>query len=74
LASRQRKRERARVPSSLMLVSCLAYFSTLKIEATCSSKTSINFSALRGVIFEKMKLFITSAARTSHPTNDRVIR
>jgi hypothetical protein len=26
-----------------MLVSCLAYSSTLKMEATCSSETSVNF-------------------------------
>jgi hypothetical protein len=29
--------------TSFMLVSCLAYFSNLKMEATCSSETSVDF-------------------------------
>jgi hypothetical protein len=31
------------LPSTFTLVSCLAYFSTLKMEATCSSATSVDF-------------------------------
>jgi hypothetical protein len=59
------------VPPALMHFSCLAYSSTLKMEATCSSKMSV--SGLHSVISKKMKLFITTVVRTSHPTNDRVI-
>jgi hypothetical protein len=44
----------------LMLVFCLAYSSTLKMEATYSSETSVDF-----VLFQKIELFITTAARTS---------
>jgi hypothetical protein len=31
------------LPSAFTLVSCSAYFSTMKMEAACSSQTSINF-------------------------------
>jgi hypothetical protein len=30
-------------PPAFTLVSCLAYFSTLKMKATCASETSVNF-------------------------------
>jgi hypothetical protein len=32
----------ARIPTCFRMVSCLAYFSTVKIEATCSSETSVD--------------------------------
>jgi hypothetical protein len=32
----------------------MAYFSTLKIEAACSSETSVTFNGLNGVIFQKI--------------------
>lgn len=32
-----------RLPPSIMLVSCLAYFSTLNMDVICSSETSIDF-------------------------------
>jgi hypothetical protein len=51
-----------------MLVSCLAYYSTLKIEATCSFEKSVAFNELCGVISQKIELFITTAVRTSNPT------
>jgi hypothetical protein len=33
----------ASLPPAFMLVSCLAYFSTLKMEATCFSEASVEF-------------------------------
>jgi hypothetical protein len=53
---------------AFMLVSCLAYSSTLKMEATCFSETSVDFQGLHGVIFQKIELFITTAVRTSNHT------
>jgi hypothetical protein len=38
------------------------------MEATCSVGTSLNISGLRGIISQKMELFITTAVRTSNPT------
>jgi hypothetical protein len=35
---------------SFTLVSCMAYSSTLKMEATCSSKMSVDSNGLHGVI------------------------
>jgi hypothetical protein len=50
-------------------VSFLAYSSTLKMEVTCSSETSVStFSGLHGIISQKIELFITTAVRTSNPT------
>jgi hypothetical protein len=43
-------------------------FSTLKMEAICSSETSVD-NGIHGVISQKMELFITTAVRTSNPTN-----
>jgi hypothetical protein len=39
----------------------------LKMEATCSSETYIDFYLLHGVISQKMELFIVNAERTSNP-------
>jgi hypothetical protein len=39
------------------LVSSLAYYSTLKIEAICSYETSVDFNGLHGVITQKTKIF-----------------
>jgi hypothetical protein len=36
------------LPPDFTLVSCLAYFSTLKLEATCSSETSVDFQRTKG--------------------------
>jgi hypothetical protein len=44
-----------------------SFISTLKIEATCSSETSVTFNELHSVISQKMELFITTAVRTSDP-------
>jgi hypothetical protein len=45
------------VTSKALVVSCLAYSSTLKIVATCSSKTSVDFQlTTRGYIPENRTL------------------
>jgi hypothetical protein len=49
------------------LASGLAYSSTLKMEATYSSETSIDFQDVHGVISQKIDLFLTTAVRTSNP-------
>jgi hypothetical protein len=49
-------------------VASRAYSSTLKMEAICSSETSVDVNGLHGVISQKIVLFITTAVRTSHST------
>jgi hypothetical protein len=44
---------------------CLAYSSTLKMEATCFSEIRFTFNGLHGVISQKIELFITTAVRAS---------
>jgi hypothetical protein len=56
------------LPPAFTLVSCSAYFSTLNM-VTCSYETSIDFSGLRGVISQKIQIFVTATARTSNPTS-----
>jgi hypothetical protein len=51
-----------------MLASCLAYSSILKMEATCSSETSVDFQRLTGVISQKTELFKITTANASNPT------
>lgn len=53
-----------------MLVSWLAYSSTLKLEATWSSELSVDF---KGII-RKMKPFLTTAVRISNSTFNFVLR
>jgi hypothetical protein len=48
-------------------VSCLPY-STLKMEAMCSSETSVYLQRITGVVTQKVVLFITTSVRTSNPT------
>jgi hypothetical protein len=48
---------------------CLAY-STLKMEATCSSETSVDFQRLLGIISQEIELFITTTVRTTNPTGN----
>jgi hypothetical protein len=55
-------------PCSPLMDSCLAYSSTLKMEASCSSETSLTFNGLHGIISQEIELSITTAVRTSHPT------
>jgi hypothetical protein len=40
------------------LASCLAYSSTLNMEAACSSETSADFNGLLGVISQKREIFL----------------
>jgi hypothetical protein len=49
-----------------MLVCCLIYSSTMKIEAICFS--GMIFKELHGFISQKTELFITTAVSTSNPT------
>jgi hypothetical protein len=56
------------LPPAFMLVSCLAYSSTLKLDVTCSSEFQLTFNRLHGVISQKLELFITTAVITSDAT------
>jgi hypothetical protein len=51
-----------------MLVCCLTYSSTMKMEATCSSEMLLAFNGVRGVIYQNVELFVTTAVITSNPT------
>jgi hypothetical protein len=46
-----------------------AYSSTLKWRQHVPPKCWLTFNGLHGVITQKIELFITTAARTSDPTN-----
>jgi hypothetical protein len=46
-----------------MLVSCVACSLNLKIEATCSSETSVLFHELHVFVSQNIELFITTAVR-----------
>jgi hypothetical protein len=48
------------------LVYCLAYSSTLKMEATCYSETSVDFNGFHGVIPQKTKLFSSRCSIKHH--------
>jgi hypothetical protein len=61
-------RERVLIAACFILVSCLDYYSTLKMEAKCSSETSFHFNGLHGVTSQKIELFTTTVVRTSNPT------
>jgi hypothetical protein len=56
-----------------LLLACLAYFSSLKMEAICSSEMSINFYRLHGVASKKIVPSITSYFKESscHMRTDR---
>jgi hypothetical protein len=55
--------QKALLVNCFTLVSCVAYSSTLKMEATRSPKRPLTFNGLHGVISQKGKLFITTAAK-----------
>jgi hypothetical protein len=46
------------LPPDFTLISCLAYSSTLKTEATCSSETSVEFQLLHCITLQKTDFFI----------------
>jgi choline-glycine betaine transporter len=50
-----------------MLVSCLAYFSTLKMEVIHCSETSADFTTLHGIVSQKTEFFRATAVRISNP-------
>jgi hypothetical protein len=41
------------MPPAFMLVSCLAYSSTLKVEVICSSEMSVDFSTDYTILYTK---------------------
>jgi hypothetical protein len=49
-----------------MLVSGLAYTSTLKMEAICSPETSVGFTGFHSVIHQKTKFFINADVSSSN--------
>jgi hypothetical protein len=57
--------DRTLLATSFMIISCLAYSSTLKLE-TCSSEMSIDFQGLHGVISQKMELWEPQILRRRH--------
>jgi hypothetical protein len=60
---------RLRLPPDFTLVSCSAYFPTLRKETTRSFETLVGFNGLHGVTFQTIELFITTAVRTSYSCN-----
>jgi hypothetical protein len=57
-------RVEAELAKFFLLVSCLSYSWTLKMDATCSFETSVDFNGLHGSMSQKIKLF-TSIALTA---------
>jgi hypothetical protein len=55
-----------------MLAYCLAYPSTLNMEATCSSETSVGFQGLQCFISHKLEIFIATGVRISCPRCETV--
>jgi hypothetical protein len=55
-------------PACFTLVSCLLYFSTLKLEVTHSSEKSIDFQHTIRCYSQKTDLFTTASVRTSNRT------
>jgi hypothetical protein len=55
------RQSRALLSAWSMHISCLAYSSTLKMEATCSLKNRLTFNGLDGVISQKIELCNTIA-------------
>jgi hypothetical protein len=51
-----------------MLFSCLAYSSTLKMEAPCFSETSVYFAGLHGVMSQKVELLLDVAVPAGDQT------
>jgi hypothetical protein len=49
--------KQASLSSCIMLDSCLSYSSVLKMEVTCSLKSSVDFSGLHNVIFHMIEHF-----------------
>jgi hypothetical protein len=64
----KRPRSERQEPPYFTLVTCLASSSTLKVEATYSSGTSVDFSGLHSDVPQKIELFIPTGMRSSNPT------
>jgi hypothetical protein len=50
---------------------CLAYTSTMKMEAKCSSETSLIFIELHDVVFQKTEFFEAVTVQTNTKTRSR---
>jgi hypothetical protein len=57
------------LPPAFTLVYCLAYCSTLKMEAICSSETSGDFQRTTRRYIPEDSISISTAVRTSKPTS-----
>jgi hypothetical protein len=55
------------LPPAFTLVSCLAYFTTLKMEATCSSETSVDFHYTALYPKKQNSLKVSSLAGNRNP-------
>jgi hypothetical protein len=54
------------VSTCFMLVYCLVYSLTMKLEATCSSETSFDFQRTTGCYIPDVELFMTTDVRPSN--------
>jgi hypothetical protein len=72
--SKKKFQQDQQVSRWLLLVTCLLtalaeiFSLTLKMEAICSSETSVASQQTTGVTSQKMILFIITAVKTSNPT------
>jgi ABC-type uncharacterized transport system auxiliary subunit len=55
--------------SAFTLVSCLDYSPNVKLKASCSSETSVDFQRTTRHYSPEIKIFTTTAMRTSNHTN-----
>jgi hypothetical protein len=61
-------KKQARIAACFLLVSCLAYSSTLKMEAICSSEMLIGFYRTTWYYTQEDRIFIVTAVRTPNST------
>jgi hypothetical protein len=62
----------ALLAACFVLVSCLSYFLTVKMEETFSSEMWFTFSGLYGIIYPRYNDFITIDVRTSNPIRSSI--
>jgi hypothetical protein len=76
--SKSRTRNRRKcplcLPPAFTLVSCWAYSANLKMEAICSSETSVYFQKTTQRFVPEIVLFITTAVRTSDSTKLHIFK
>jgi hypothetical protein len=56
------------LPPVFVLLPCYAYSSVLKMQATCSSETSVDFQRTTLCCIPEDRIFLTTAVRTSNAT------